>query len=180
MGDDFPDERWVYKQNRIGREGVERISGLVFLFSNPKLLPGPPIVWTRSHRLRGFIGNVHRASLLGHQMWKRRVENARGCEQRENNQVLWESMSGEVIITYSLLISYELILIQETEIVPFWVMELLYSVRQSRIVNVCSVAWGERILSIPGLWGADDPNSLPLRSGAPQFRFYPPLLPRPT
>lgn len=52
-------------------------------------------------------------------MWKRRAENARGCEHRENNQILWESMSGEFIITYSLLISYELILIQETETVPF-------------------------------------------------------------
>lgn len=158
MGDNFPDERWVYTQNRIGREGVERISGLVFLSSNPKLLPGPPIVWTRSHRVRGFIGNVHRASLLGHQMWKRRVENARGCEQRENNQILWESMSGEFIITYSLLISYERILIQETEIIPFWVMELLF----------CKSVEGCKCMFC-GLGGANPFHSWTLGCRWPQF-----------
>lgn len=107
MADTFPDEGWGCEQNGFGREGVKGMSGLQ---------PQTParvshcLSPARSHRVMGslemFMAPASRGTEQGREEQRMHV-GVNG----ENNQIPWESASGEFTITCSLLINYELDLI---------------------------------------------------------------------
>lgn len=85
---------------RVGRQGVEATSVLVFVSFNPSLLPGPAIVRAQA----AATGPAESLEAFGGLAGWAPNRGVKGREwiggTKENNQIMWGSVFGEFIITY--------------------------------------------------------------------------------